>query len=310
MAKKSRSQIWTEYLLARSAIGFFSLLPRRLAVKIGVMTGAAGYLALPHLRRIGMHNLELAYPEMSLNERRTVLRNVFRNLGRMLGVMGQMVNIPPADIGKLMDWKLDPKFLTAFEKAGKEGRGRVILSGHMGNWELNAFSWAVVFSPLSYLARRMDNPKIEEMFLRIRSRFGNEQIEKTNSTIPIMRVLRRGGVVGIMADVNSHPKEGVFVPFFGIQACTAGGVAMLAMRSNSVIAPILSVWDESRGKYMAISEDIIEPQNTGDRKRDIEATTADYTAALERMIRRYPDQWMWIHKRWSTRPPGEKDLYE
>jgi Kdo2-lipid IVA lauroyltransferase/acyltransferase len=147
------------------------------------------------------------------------------------------------------------------------------------------------------------------MFVGIRTRFGNKQIDKTNSAGPILRVLRGGGVVGIMADVNSHPKEGVFVPFFGIPACTAGGVAMLAMRANAIIAPILSVWDPTRGKYMVISDKIIEPLNTGNRKQDIENTTALYTAALERMIRRYPDNWIWIHKRWKTRPPGEDDLY-
>ncbi len=309
MARKSKPQIWAEYLIAKAAIGTLSILPRRWATKLGETTGVIGYWMLPHLRKVGMRNLELAYPEMPIAERRAILKGVFRNLGRILGFVGQMVNVKAADMGDLIDWTLDPDFLAEYEKAGEEGRGRVILSGHMGNWELHAFSYAVFFSPLSYLARRMDNPLIEEMFVRIRTRFGNQQIDKTNSTMPILRVLRKGGVVGIMADVNSHPKEGVFVPFFGIPACTAGGVAMLAMRSNSVIAPILSVWDKSRRKYRVISEDIIEPLDTGDRKSDIEGTTALYTAALERMIRRYPDQWIWIHKRWKTRPPGENELY-
>jgi KDO2-lipid IV(A) lauroyltransferase len=112
-----------------------------------------------------------------------------------------------------------------------------------------------------------------------------------------------------LADVNSHPKEGVFVPFFGIPACTATGIAMLASRANAVIVPMFAIWNEGKRRYSIVHGDIIEPANTGDRKRDVEETTAMCVAATERVVRAYPDQWIWIHKRWKTRPPGEPDLY-
>jgi KDO2-lipid IV(A) lauroyltransferase len=115
--------------------------------------------------------------------------------------------------------------------------------------------------------------------------------------------------LGILADVNAHPKEGVFVPFFGVPACTSSGVAMLAIRTNAVIIPLAGVWDEKENKYLAIHGDAIEPVMSGDRHADVAATTAKFTAELEKMIRAYPDQWLWIHKRWKSRPPGEKELY-
>ena len=186
----------------------------------------------------------------------------------------------------------------------------MILGGHMGNWELQAFTYPLFFEPLTFLARRMDNPLIEKMIVGIRTRLGNKQIDKTNSASPILRTLRSGGTLGVLADVNSHPKEGVLVPFFGIPACTATGIAMLALRANAVIVPMFAIWDNERGKYFIYHDEIIDPVSTGDRKSDVERTTALCVAATERVIRAYPEQWIWIHRRWKTRPPGEPDLYE
>jgi KDO2-lipid IV(A) lauroyltransferase len=147
------------------------------------------------------------------------------------------------------------------------------------------------------------------MTVRIRSRFGNRPINKTNSVMVASKILREGGILGILADVNAHPKEGVFVPLFGVPACTSTGAALLAIRTNSVIVPMCAVWDREKNKYVAIHGEIIEPAMTGDRKSDVAETTARFTAEIEKFVRAYPDQWLWIHKRWKTRPPGEKSLY-
>ncbi len=116
-------------------------------------------------------------------------------------------------------------------------------------------------------------------------------------------------LLGILADVNAHPKEGVFVPFFGVPACTSTGVALLAMRTNSAILPMCGAWDEAKQKYIGVHGQMIFPSDTGDRQRDILETTAAFTSEVERLIRRFPDQWLWIHKRWKTRPPGEPKIY-
>ena len=310
MAKKSSSQIWLEYAAARAVLGFLSILPRRAAIWFGVGAGRLAFRLLPRLRRVGLRNLEIAFPEKSDVERMQILHAAFRNLGRVLATVSHFGDLNPGNIDELIDYDIDPEFIAAYEKMAKDGRGRILLGGHLGNWELQAFSYSVLFEPITFLARKMDNPLIEQMVLSIRTRLGNKQIDKTNSASQILRVLRSGGTIGVLADVNSHPKEGVFVPFFGIPACTASGVAMLAIRTNAVILPTFAIWDETRGKYFMAHGEIIEPVNSGDRKRDIEEITALFVAATERVIRTYPEQWIWIHRRWKTRPPGETDLYD
>jgi KDO2-lipid IV(A) lauroyltransferase len=309
MADKNGIQIWAEYAAARLTLGVLSVLPLRAALWVGESVGKLAYSSLGKLRRVGMRNLELAFPEKSVDEREAILRSAFQNLGRVMAIVSRFGELTASNLTDLIVYEPTPEFAAAYHQTVAEGRGRIILGGHMGNWELQAFSYPVFLEPLSFLARRMDNPKIDEMVMAIRTRLGNRQIDKINSASPILRTLRGGGAVGVLADVNSHPKEGVFVPFFGIPACTASGVAMLAIRANAVIVPMFAIWDEGRGKYFIDHDDIIEPVNTGDRKHDIEQTTALYVAATERVIRAYPDQWLWIHRRWKTRPPGEVDLY-
>jgi len=310
MAKKSSFQIWAEYAAARLVLGTLSLLPRRAAMWSGVTIGKLAYNALGKLRRVGLRNLELAFPDMDPSERERILKAALGNLGRVMAVVSRFGKITRENITDLIEYRPTDEFAAAYAATQEQGRGRIILGGHIGNWELQAFSYPVFFEPLSFLARRMDNPRIEQMVLDIRTRLGNRQIDKVNSARPILQALRKGEAVGVLADVNSHPKEGVFVPFFGIPACTASGVAMLAIRAGAVIVPMFAIWDDARGKYFIYHDDIIEPVDTGDRKRDIEETTALHVAATERVIRKYPEQWIWIHRRWKTRPPGEKDLYE
>ena len=309
MAKKSSPQIGLEYAAVSAVLGFLRMLPRKTAFWFGISVGRLAFHLLGRLRRIGLRNLEIAFPEKSEAERTQILKKAFCNLGRVMATVSKFGELNTGNISDLIEYNVDPAYLAAYEKIKADGRGRILLGGHIGNWELQAFSYSVVFEPISFLARKMDNPRIEEMILAIRTRFGNKQIDKTNSATQIMRVLRSGGTIGVLADVNSHPKEGVFVPFFGIPACTAGGVAMLAIRANAVIVPAFAIWDETRGKYFMAHDQIIEPVNSGDRKRDIEETTALFVAATERIIRAYPEQWIWIHRRWKTRPPGEKELY-
>lgn len=310
MAKKSSAQIWIEYAAARAVLDTLGSMPKGAAAWLGISIGRLSYYVLGKLRRVGMRNLKLAFPDKSEEERQQILKAAFRNLGRVMATVSHFDDLTAENMTDLIEYVPDPEFAAEYERTKIDGRGRIILGGHLGNWELQAFAYPVFFEPLSFLARRMDNPKIEQMILDIRTRLGNQQIDKENSASQILRILRSGGTVGILADVNSHPKEGVFVPFFGISACTASGIAMLAIRTNAVIVPMFAIWDDNKSKYHIVYDKIIEPVNTGDRKRDIVETTALCVAATERVIRAYPEQWIWIHRRWKTRPLGEKELYQ
>ena len=310
MAKKGSRQIWLEYSLVRAILSFLRILPLSVATWFGISVGRLGYHLLGRLRGVGLRNLKLAFPEKSEAERVRILRGAFRNLGRVMAVVSGFDDLTAGNLPELIEFRPDAEFAAAYEKTKTDGRGRIILGAHMGNWELQAFSFPVFFEPLTFLARRMDNPRIDAMVLAIRTRLGNKQIDKMNSAAPILRALRAGGSIGMLADVNGQHKEGVFVPFFGIQACTAAGVAMLALRANAVIVPMFAIWNGDENKYFIVHDKIIDPQDTGDRQADILETTALCTAAIERVIRAYPDQWIWIHKRWKTRPPGEPEIYE
>jgi KDO2-lipid IV(A) lauroyltransferase len=147
------------------------------------------------------------------------------------------------------------------------------------------------------------------MIVSLRTKFGNKPINKRNSVGASIEVLNRDEGLGVLPDVNVQRKDGVFVPFFGVQACTTSGVALLALRTNALIVPMSCVWDKETKKYKVLYGEIIAPVRTGDRHRDVVETTALYTAEIEKFIRAYPGQWMWIHKRWKTRPEGEPELY-
>ena len=256
-----------------------------------------------------MTNLHIAFPKLSESEHRRLAKGAFKNLGRVLGEMSHFPAATRESLAKTIEFQIDPGLYAEYESLKAEGRGVIIVSPHLGNWELLVYGWSALREPISYLARPLDNPKLEDLTVSLRTKFGNRPINKTNSVSLAIKILRDGGVLGILADVNAHPKEGVFVPFFGVAACTSSGVALLAMRTNAAIVPMCGAWDEEKQHYVGVHGKIIYPSNTGDRHRDVTETTAEFSAEVEKLIRQYPDQWLWIHKRWKTRPPGEPDLY-
>lgn len=301
--------VWLEYAAVRGLLGVLSLLPRRAAIAVATAAAGTGYYLLGGLRRVAFTNLALAYPEADETERRRLARASFRNLGRILGEMSQFAKATPESVNKLIEFRVDPEVYQEYLRLKSEGRGIIIVSPHLGNWEMLVFGWAVFDAPMSYLARPLDNPLIEKLTHSLRTRFGNRPINKSNSAMAAARVLREEGLIGILADVNAHPKEGVFVPFFGKAACTSAGPALIAMRTDSAIVPMCAGWDQTLGHYVGVHGPMIYPANTGDRQADVAATTAAFTAEVEKLVRRFPDQWLWMHKRWKTRPPGEEKIY-
>ena len=283
-------------------------LPRRAALAFGLSLGRIAYLLPSGLRRTGERNLKLAFPEKTDAERRLLLRGCFENLGRLLGEFSQLPQATPETLRKIIDY--DPVGLAHLREAEKNGRGIIFLTGHVGSWELLSFGWSALEYPISFLVRPIDNPRIEAMIEKIRTRFGNRAIDKKSAARESLRVLREGGTLGILSDLNTQPHEGVFVPFFGRLACTTAGIATLALKTDAIVIPTCAVWDKQRRRYFFHGDPPVELVRTGDRRQDVEVNTARFAAAMERMVRLYPDQWLWIHKRWKTRPPGEPSLYE
>lgn len=308
MAKHGKLQIALEYALARAILSGLGVLPRPVAIAVGLSIGRLAYLLPGNLRRTGRRNLDIAFPEMSEPERKRLLHRSFASLGRLLGEFSQLPRATPEKLRQLIEY--DEVGLAHLREAERNKRGVIFLTGHLGCWELHSFGWSALEYPLSFLVRPLDNPRIEEMIEGVRTRFGNRAIDKQSAARQSLRVLREGGTLGVLSDLNTQTREGVFVPFFGKLACTTAGIATLALKTDAVVIPTCAVWDKKRKRYFFHGDPPVELVRTGDHTKDIEVNTARFAAAVEHMVRLYPDQWLWIHKRWKTRPPGEADVYQ
>ncbi len=297
--------MWIEYAAAWTILKAVSLAPRALALRAGQAVGAFACLVLPHLRRRAEINLRLAFPDLDERERARIKRGAFRNLGRLLGEISQFPRLNRDNISSIVVYEGLENYLNAVA----EGRGVILLTGHIGAWELSVYAHSIYGRPMSFLARRIDNPLVERLAESYRSRYGNRSIDKKGSVREVLKTLKSGGVVGILADLNASREEGVFCDFFGVPACSTAGVATLALRTGAAVLPGYLVWDEKARIHRLHFEPPIETINTGNQKEDVIANTARYAKVLESIIRRYPDQWLWIHRRWRTRPDGEPEIY-
>jgi len=304
---KARGALRTyiEYGVAWVILKSVGALPRRLAIEAGYAVGALAHLVLPHLRRHAEINLRIAFPELDEDERDRIKRNVFRNLGRLLGEISQFPRFNRSNIEPIVAYEGLENYLDAVN----QGRGVILLTGHIGAWELSVFGHSIYGYSMSFLKRNVDNPLVEALAESYRSRFGNRGIDKRNSVREILKTLKSGGVVGILADLNASREEGVFVDFFGLRACTTAGVATMALRTGAIVLPGYLIWDEAARIHRLHFERPIETIDTGNQKEDVVANTQRYVTALESIIRRHPDQWLWIHRRWRTRPEGESEIY-
>ncbi|WP_089408667.1 lysophospholipid acyltransferase family protein [Granulicella rosea] len=280
-------------------------LPRRAARSVGAAIGALAYRLLGRLRGVGLRNLEMAYPDWSPEQRDRTLRGVYRHLGHLLAEFCLMPRYTPERAGEFIQYRGLEHYLAARES----GKGVLVLTGHLGAWELSSFYHSLVGYPMGMVIRRLDNPLVDEFVNRIRCMHGNRVLHKDDFARGLIGAMRRGETVGILMDTNMTPPQGLFVPFFGVEACTAAGLARIALKTEAAVVPGFLVWEESEQRYALRFGERLELICTGDHEADVLANTAHFTAVIERYIREYPDQWLWMHRRWKTRPPGEAGVY-
>lgn len=302
MTARFRDRI--EYRVARGLLGFLGRLPHRAARGVCAVLAALCYEFWPRLRRTGLRNLELAYPGWSERRRRQVLFGSFQNLGRLLA---DFAHFPRCNRTNIERWIVYDGY-EHFARAKDQGRGLLFLTAHFGNWELGSFAHAVYGHPVAFVARRLDNPLIDSLIDRYRSLAGGRSIDKDEFARQTLRALREGESVGVLIDQNMMASEGVFVDFFGHQACTTTSLARIARKTGAPIILGLVIWDAQMGKYRLRFEPV-EWLQRDDPEEEIAFNTAHFTRLLERYIRQYPEQWLWMHRRWKTRPPGDPPLY-
>jgi KDO2-lipid IV(A) lauroyltransferase len=305
MGKHGKVQSGLEYATARMLLTGLGSLPRPLAVATGRGLARIAYALSDRLRRTGFRNLELAFPEMDERERERILRGCFTNLGRLLGEFSQFPGATPDSLHQLVECQ----GLENLQAARARGRGVILFTGHLGAWELSSFALSAFGFPMSFLVRRIDNHLVEQIIEKTRTRFGNRSIDKRAAMRPMLRTLRAGGTLGTLVDLNTQPHEGIFVDFFGIPASTTSGLASLALRTGAAILPVFVPWDEKQRRFILRIDPPLVITETGNQREDIKQLTSLFTSVVESYVRRYPEQWLWIHKRWNTRPENNADFY-
>lgn len=280
-------------------------LPRPVAQVLAAALAYLLYCTTPRFRRIADQNLRMALPEMDASGRRAVTRSVYRSLGRLLAACARFPRFTAENIRQVVTYD----GLENYQAALAKGRGVLFLTAHLGPWELGAFAHALYGYPIHIVYRPLDNPRIDRLVNWYRTLSGNKLIDKRDSARGMLAALAKNETVGILADQNSSLEEGVFVNFFGMPASTTAGIARVALHTGAAVVPAFCVWDAPSQRFRILFDKPLELSVSGDREEDIRAATQQMASVTEQYIRRYPDQWLWIHRRWKTRPPGEPPLY-
>ncbi len=297
---------WLEYAAVWVILKALGALPRSVARGLAAGVARAMYAVSPKLRRTAEFNLRLAFPEWGDAQRQAVIRGMVRNLGWMAAEFARLPRYSKDSIEEVVILEGHENFLAG----QRRGKGVLYLTGHIGAWELSSFAHALYGFPLRYMARPLDNARVDALVNHYRCLSGNRPIFKNESARLLLKILREAGTVGILADQNTMPEEGVFVDFFGKTACTTKGIARVALHTDAAVVPGYAYWDEAIGKYRLRFEPAVELVRTGDTERDVFVNTQKFAKVIESIIRQHPEQWVWVHARWKTRAKGEAPLYE
>lgn len=255
-------------------------------------------------RRITLRNLALAFPEKSEADLKKIGKDVFRNLGRVAAEFSFIPKLNKENVYKYVSLEGEENFREAYEK----GRGVIFLTAHFGNWEWMAATFPLLVGlPCYVVMRPLDNKFLDQLVETLRTWTGNKTIPKKKAMGRMLRLLKNGEIIGVLLDQNVDWNEGVFVNFFGELACTNLGLASLALRTGTPVLPAFNI-REKNGRYRVIIEPEISLIRSGDKNLDILQNTQIFTQIIEKYVRAYPDHWLWLHRRWKTRPWRAKNL--
>jgi Kdo2-lipid IVA lauroyltransferase/acyltransferase len=307
MTKPGKLQTFLEYAAAKSVLTGLGMLPGPAAIAVGESMGRVFYLLAGELKRTAAINLRLAFPEKTEAERSALIRECFDNLGRELGLFSQFATRSQEELRNM----IEPSGFENLHAAREKHGNRIILwTAHLGAWELTSFGLSFMEHPFTFLVRRIDNPRIEEMVDRVRTRFGNKTLDKLSAARSMLKILRQGETsLGLLFDLNALDDEAIFVDLFGVPAATSFIISKLAVRTKVPLISVFSPWNETTKKFQMIVGPALEPESTGDEEADVRSLTTRLSQIIEDQIRQHPGQWLWVHKRWKTRPPGEPPIY-
>lgn len=285
-----------EHLAVQVLALLVRLLPLRVVRAMGEAFGLIFY-ALDRLhRRVALANLEAAFPSRSLKERGAIARQMFRHFGRLLLELLKFSSIPDERKLEYVEWEGEERVRLAYAK----GKGILFCTGHFGFWEQQAIAHALKFDPMAVLARPLDNPFLHARLERIRMSNGNQVIYRHGAVRKVLRLLAAGQGVGILIDQHISSPDAIYVDFFGRPAATTSTLAALALRTGAPVIPLFA-FPLSGGRYRMVYEHPVEPPGADapDATREF---TQRCTDVLEMHVRRHPELWLWMHRRWREVP--------
>ena len=269
-------------------------LPARRALAVG-LAKLFYYLSLKH-RLIAVHNLTRSFPEKSLNE---ILRIAKASYESFALILAEFSDIYYLNKGNLHKW-IQIKGLNNYTEACQKGKGVLLFSAHFGNWEIGNAALAITTKPFIFVYRILDSPFLEEAITYVRASYGNTSLDKENAMRPMMRHLKNGTTINLLIDQNVAVYDGIFINFFNRPACTTSGLALLALHSGAPVLPVFTTRLPD-GKYVLEIFPEVDMIHSGDRNADVLSNTQHFTKIIEDHIRKYPEQWFWVHQRWKTK---------
>jgi KDO2-lipid IV(A) lauroyltransferase len=289
-----------EYGAFRVLSGVLLAVPEAWALRLGAILGwVAGVVLRIRRPEVDAH-LAWAFPTKPASWRRRTARASYVHLGREAVAMFRMAGLDAEAVVA----RTTVAGLEGFRSALEEGRGVVLVTGHLGNWEIGGAALTARGIPVDAVAKGMANRRFDDDLVATRERLGMRVVGMQEAPRRILRALRDGRVAALVADQNFH-RGGIFVPFFGRLAATAKGPALFALRSGAPLFLGVALREPGWPQRYRIELRRIDVTPTGELDRDVHALTEAHTDALEREVRAHPEQYFWQHKRWKTRPPEE-----
>jgi Kdo2-lipid IVA lauroyltransferase/acyltransferase len=281
-----------EYGAVAALVQLARLLPMRVVLGAGTLLGTAFYLFdAPH-RRLAISNLQAAFPLRSREDCAAIARGMFGHFGRLLTVLLKFSTMSPKQMLARVEFDGEDRVRAAHA----EGRGVLLFTGHFGFWEINALVHALEIKPMSVLARPLDNPLLHHLLESVRGRTGNSVIYRRGAIRRVLRALADNQAVAILIDQHIQTADAVYVDFFNRPAATTSALAALALRTGAPVVPVFAL-PQPRGRFRMVYEHAVAPPRSDDPDA-IRAFTQRCTDVLEMYVRRYPDLWLWMHRRW------------
>ena len=299
-AERPRVRHRVEYAAVVSVVAVVRLLPMRAVLAAGTLLGRAFYLFDRAHRRLAVENLRAAFPVRSEAECSAIARGMFSHFGRLLAVLLKFSTMTPARMLASVEFEGEERV----RHAHAQGRGVLLFTGHFGYWEINALVHALKIEPMSVLARPLDNPLLHDLLESVRRRTGNSVIYRRGAVRRVMRALEANHAVAVLIDQHIATADAVYVDFFNRRAATTSALAALALRTGAPVVPVFAL-PLPGGRFRMVYEHPVEPPAPDDEQA-IHQFTQRCTDVLEMYVRRYPDLWLWMHRRWRDVPAADE----